>query len=150
MLIFILYLIYFISLIIVFFICYFLAGLFSPCNHKDVGFSNILIYLLIASIMALVIIFISVIWIDTSGLSEVELIALNVLLIIVFLLPIIIIVILVFMKEINNDANKCCDNNTNKCCDNNVNDSNKCCDNNVNSTNTTNKCCTNHKDGITI
>jgi len=139
----ILYIVYFAVLIITFLVCYFLAKLISTCDF-DVGFNNILIYLLMASIVALLVIFVSVIWVDTSNLSQPELIALNVLLLITFLLPIIIIVILVFMKEINNDQNKCCDNSSqNKCCDN-LNQ-NKCCDN-LNQ----NKCCNNNTEGITI
>jgi len=121
----ILYVIYIITLIIAFFICYFLANYVLTCKNQNCEINNILLYLLIASIMALVVIFISVVLADTANLSDAELIALDVLIIITFLLPIILIVLLVLIKEQDCcNVDKCddkCDNvdkcNMNKCID---------------------------------
>ena len=104
----ILYFIYIITLIITFFICYFLANYVLTCKNQNCELNTILLYLLIASIMALVVIFISVVLSDTANLSDAELIALDVLIIITFLLPIILIVLLVLIKE-----QDCC--NIDKC-----------------------------------
>jgi hypothetical protein len=67
--------------------------------------------------MALVVIFISVVLADTANLSDAELIALDVLIIITFLLPIILIVLLVLIKEQNCCNIDKCDNIIDKCND---------------------------------
>lgn len=118
----ILYVIYIITLIITFLVCYFLANYVLTCRNQNCELNNILVYLLIASIMALVVIFISIVWVDTSNLSDPELIALNVLVIITFLLPIILIILLVLIKE-----QDCCNEEIDKCnIDKDICSDNKC------------------------
>lgn len=100
----VLYAVYFIVIIIAFLVCYFLTELFSTSDNKH-EFTNILLNIFIASIIGIIFIFVFITWSDTSNLSDTELIALNVLIIITFILPIIVIIILVFIKE-NKDLNK--------------------------------------------
>jgi len=103
----VLYIIYFVVLIATFILCYFLSDCINNANKND--YNTILLDILIASIIAIIAIFISVVWVDTSNLSDAELIALNVLLIITFGLPILIIVILVFIKESQKNNESCID-----------------------------------------